>query len=297
MPAVMAHPHPTTIGALMLAWAALLSAPVRADEPRKSEQAVVEARRLIKVELRYAAAIELLEPALSDLELPQPLRIEAYELLAQASIAKGSIEKAEAAYASLLELSPDHQLSPTVSPKIREVFERVKKRGTRPLRLSGLSVDVSTHRLAFSGTLEDPSARVSGVDLYIREAGESSFRETPMEIDGESVKAVLESDIRRGTRVDYYVIARGKSGEPLARVGGPESPSSVLVELAQPDPATERITSEAKAEPPAEPSLFERWWFWAAIGGVVLTGIGAAYLIGHHRSEAPPGTLDPLHLP
>jgi tetratricopeptide (TPR) repeat protein len=116
------------IGALL---AVLLAVgPAGAAEPSKGAAAVAEARRRVLVELRYAEAIAILERALLDPDLPVPKRVEAYELLARALIARGELGRAQAAFDSLLEIDPGHALSESVSPKIRDVFLRA--RSARP---------------------------------------------------------------------------------------------------------------------------------------------------------------------
>jgi hypothetical protein len=273
---------------------ALPASSVLAQQWEQGSGAVIEARRLIKVELRYDDAIALLEPALLDAGLSAPLRIEAYELLGQASVAKGLIEKAEAAFVSLLELAPEHQLGPTVSPKIREVFERVKRRGPRAPRLMGLTASVAEHRLAFVATLDDPSSRVRSVDLFFRTLPDDRFRSIPMQIDDRALVASLDETLRGGTRIDYYVIARAKDGEPLARIGGPDSPSSVFVEGAGPSPVVTVV--DVKHDTEDSTPLIRRWWFWAAVGGVLVAGIAAALVIANQDSSVPQGTLPPLDL-
>src|SRR5262249_11518913 len=149
------------------------------------------------------------------------------------------------------------------------------KRGRqRSPRVVDMSVSVSDHQLHFAGTLDDPSARVRDVKLYVREAGDTSFRETPMALDGGALTAVLAQEMRRGARVDYYVIACGESGEALAKVGGPESPSSVFVEgapaIVQPPPAV--VSVDSPSEDKKSRSVLTEWWFWTAIGVVVVAG-------------------------
>jgi hypothetical protein len=295
MPGSFTRAHLTTIAVVALSLVGRLGV-AAADEPTRSERAVVEARRLVKVELRYVEAIDLLQTALADLDLSTPLRIEAYALLGQAFVAKGSIEKAEAAFGSLFQLSPDHELPSSVSPKIREVFERVKKRAEKGPRLVDFSVSVASHRLAFQGTLQDPSERVKSVDIYARAEGDAEFRERPMQIDERALSAVLDGDIRGRTRVDYYVIARGENGERLTQLGGPETPSSVFVEEAPAEIVPPNVARDSPPEAEKPQSIFDRWWFWTAVGGAIIAGVGVAIIVGT-RAHGPSGTLDPIHVP
>ena len=49
-------------------------------------------------------------------------------LIGIASVAQGASESAEAAFVALLNVDPSYRLDPLLSPKIREVFDRARRR-------------------------------------------------------------------------------------------------------------------------------------------------------------------------
>jgi tetratricopeptide (TPR) repeat protein len=67
--------------------------------------------------------------------------------------------------------------------------------------------------------------------------------------------------------------------EPLS--GAPAAPAAAVVA-----PAPADLSAR---ETPRGP-LWQRWWFWAGVGGVVAGGIAAALLISSAKSDRPPGT-------
>src|SRR5687768_16513240 len=90
---------------------------------------------MIDSELRYSAAIELLDRVLQDPDLSRKERVEAYRLLGIAYAAKGKPDSAEAAFAALLELEPEFVLDPLLSPKIRTIFEQAQAQTTKKPKL------------------------------------------------------------------------------------------------------------------------------------------------------------------
>jgi tetratricopeptide (TPR) repeat protein len=65
--------------------------------------------------------------------------------------------------------------------------------------------------------------------------------------------------------------------EPLSGPGA--APPAAVVAPAEPE------GKETRRGP-----LWQKWWFWAGVGGVVAGGIAAALLVSSARSDRPPGT-------
>jgi tetratricopeptide (TPR) repeat protein len=276
------------IAGITIAGLLLLARPALASDPSKLSASVAEARRLVKTELRYAEAVAVLESALLDPGLSLERRIEAYELLGHAQIAQGQIERAEAAFQSLLEIAPEHQLPAGTSPKIQEAYARVQKRQPHRAPLLGaVTTSVSGQRLSVAVSVRDPARRLAGIDLYFRTEPDAPFAVLAMALEGSIARGQLPEPLRAGNRVDYYLVARDKVGAVLARQAGSEAPLSVVIEMDRQPPPPQAVRGER---------WFEAWWFWTIVGGVALTGVGAAYLLSR-PSSAPSGTLDPIHVP
>jgi tetratricopeptide (TPR) repeat protein len=69
--------------------------------------------------------------------------------------------------------------------------------------------------------------------------------------------------------------------EPLSSPAAPSLPSAPPAAVVGPD-------VEAREAPRG--ALWQRWWFWAGVGGLVAGGIVAALLVSSNKSDRPPGT-------
>ncbi|MBI4819796.1 MAG: hypothetical protein HY791_26215 [Deltaproteobacteria bacterium] len=254
---------------------------------------IESARRLIEVELRFAEGAEILE-SLAQKELPREQKLDVYRLLGIAYVARGAPEAAQAAFGALLSLDPGFDLDPRLSPKILEVFNKVRAKMIERPKLVDVTAEVVGEQIIWKGRIEDPLRLAVDVMLYTRRPPEA-FLGTKVSIDGLAhLDARLPATATDGElRVEYYVIARDVAGRIVAQVGSPEAPSSLVVE---------RVV-EAKVDPnpivvapilPAEPELYERWWFWVGVGALAVgTGVGLVLLSGTETTE---GTLPAIQL-
>lgn len=250
---------------------------------------LTRARRLVDAELRYGAAIEVLDRLLQDPDLSRKERIEAYRLLGVAYAAKGAGDSAEAAFGALLELEPGYVLDPRLSPKIRSAFDRAKSKVARPVRLLEVRALPSGHRVAFTARIEDPDRRAETILLYSR-FGERAFESVEMSRAEDQAEAILILPDLEQLRVEYYLEAMSAEGDVLARAGSPEAPSSVVldrqVDLAPPAP-----------DQPVATPWYGKWWVWTIVAGVVGAGVAATVVAVENGGGAtPPSTLDPIHL-
>jgi tetratricopeptide (TPR) repeat protein len=247
---------------------------------------------MIEVELRYASAIELCEQVLKDPDLSRKERVEAYRLLGIAYAAKGKPDSAEAAFHALLELEPELELDPLLSPKILSIFEEAQAKIAARPRLEEVAAIPHDRRVTISARLEDPSRKVQDVLLFSR-FGDREYESSPMTREGDRAEAILTLPMLERLRVEYYLEARDGRGEVLARAGSAETPSSVVLErqipeLAPPPPP-------APAIEPATP-WYAEWWVWVIAAGVIGAGVATAVAIDQSSSDPPSGTLDPIPL-
>lgn len=252
---------------------------------------ITKANRLITKDLRYRAAIGILERVLADPAVTTREQIEAYRLLGIAYVARGERSSAVAAFGALLELDPGYQLDSRSSPKILGVFERARA-AARP-RIVDVSAIVEARRVVVAGKLEDPKARLTDVDLYTR-AGSPNFERRSMKIDEDRITAVVDLPDLDRMRIDYYVV--GRNGDRvLAEVGAAETPLSVVFERATAPPPPPVVVAPGPKDEPAP--WYGTWWFWSITSVVVVSAaIGVAVLIPKDP-DPPPGTLDPIQLP
>src|SRR5688572_29281205 len=145
-------------------FALVLSVLPAAAHAKGGAAALAEAKRMMRVP-KYADAIRSLERALQDPELSREQRTEALEILASAQVARNDVQRAEDAFSRLLELAPDHALAPSVSPKIRAVFDRVKESREQMPRVETVTATLGGDRIAFTVRVHDPDSRLESVVL------------------------------------------------------------------------------------------------------------------------------------
>ena len=247
---------------------------------------------MIDVELRYGAAIELLDRVLQDPDLSRKERVEAYRLLGIAYAAKGKPDSAEAAFAALLELEPDFVLDPLLSPKIRTIFEQARAKTAKEPRLEEVTALPRDRRLTITARLEDPGARVQDILLFSR-FGDREYEPQRMERAEERAEAILTLPMLDRLRVEYYLEARDAGGEVVARAGSAATPSAIVIE---------RTVPQVTPPPPPLPAIEEptpwyaEWWVWVIAAGVIGAGVATAVAIDQTKDEAPSGTLPPIRL-
>lgn len=275
---------------------------------------IAEASRLINAELRFKEATDMLERVLGDPRITREERIESYRLLGIAFVALGATDSAEAAFGALLEIEASFELDPLLSPKIHDVFERVRSRVATTPRIADVTVIPDGERIVFSGRIEDPSSRVVVVELFTRIGG-TEFERRTMEMSGDRLTAALDpgrsaddlaGDEARPTwvRIEYHIVGRSAEGAPIVRVADAENPSSVVVTRAPGPPASPAVQATlppASAIRTAEPSLprtpwYGEWWIWLIAAGVIGGGAVAALVFTSGGDGAPMGTLDPIRL-
>jgi hypothetical protein len=80
-------------------------------------------------------------------------------------------------------------------------------------------------------------------------------------------------------------ILAGQTGPAGANAPAPASPA-VMVAPAMPPPANPALDLHSAG--PEQPSMFERWWFWTAVGAAVV--VTAVIIVVSSRGHAPPAT-------
>jgi tetratricopeptide (TPR) repeat protein len=252
---------------------------------------LARAKRMIEVELRYTSAIEICDRVLEEPDLARKERVEAYRLLGIAYASKGKPDSAEAAFAALLELEPELELDPRLSPKILSIFERAQAKIAPRTAIEGVAALPENGRLTISARLQDPSARVQDVLLFSR-FGDREYESDVMSRAGDRAEAVIILPKLERLRVEYYLEARDGRGEVLARAGSKETPSAIVLDR--------QITEIAP--PPPLPAIEEatpwyaEWWVWVIAAGVIGAGVATAVVVDRTSDDPPRGTLDPIPL-
>jgi hypothetical protein len=199
---------------------------------------------------RYEESIQTLSGALVRPNMTKEQKIEMYRLLALDHITLGDNEEAESFVRALLGLQPDYELPRTESPRFRDFFAAARSKWEADGR-PGLVTDQSAlkpvalrhrspveaeanSRLVLAAQVDDPDHRVTSVRLFFRWGTSGKFSEeiTQYEPGTGAVRAIFPASAIRPPFVSYYMLAKDKSGVPLASSGDADAPFRIPI----PDP-------------------------------------------------------------
>jgi len=264
--------------------------PLAGGEVQARKPTLERARQLVEKELRYEEGISLVRRLLRRGNLGDAQRVEAFWLLGIAYVARGNTDSAEAAFWELLRIAPKHRLDPMVSPKVQEVFERVRGKLVTAPKLIALNARRTVTGLRFDARFEDEQGRLARLQLFY-ELAESDYDSVPMAVGEGEASATVDLSSREvldspSWRVEFYVVGYAADDESVARLGSAEAPSVVIL-----DRVTERVVV-----PKVEP-WYGRWWLWAAVGAAVIAATTTAVVLTSDSScQGPDGTLSPICL-
>lgn len=208
---------------------------------------LVQRGRDLYEDQRYEDSIQTLSGALVRPGNTRAQRIEIYRLLAFDYIILGRKDEADAAVRALLSLQPDFELPRSESPRFRDFFAATRTRweaegrpglvteqtAPRPVALKHASPSEAKpdEEIPLAAQLEDPDHRVSGVTLFYRTGSSGKYAETTASIDPAdgAVRTSIPAAVVRGPYVAYYLLARDKSGLPLASSGDADAPLRIPV--------------------------------------------------------------------
>jgi len=273
-----------------------------------ANQHLEEAKQLYK-RLKYADVPARLEKALAVEGNTKQQLCEIWELMGMAYVVLEDEKAARKAFKRLLSIDPDYHLSPGISPKILRFFSAVKKKYKPPPRVvfSGKTrVFTTPAKMARAEVhLDDPQSAVMRVDLWVKTKKSGRFSKRKMMQVGQN-RYTSYLPIKRieagGTRVEYYIQARGKGRKVLAAQGSRERPQVITLRLAPPIVETPPLPPPRRpAEDTGEPDRvstpwYHQWWFWTAVGVVAVgAGVGIGIAAGGGE-EIPIGSLGKLEL-
>jgi hypothetical protein len=268
----------------------------------------LEEARILYERLKYADVPARLEKALAHPGNTQKQLLEIYELMGMTYVVLEDEKAARKAFRKLLSIDPEHRLSPSISPKILRFFSSVKKKFKPPPRVAFRGkpkIYTTPAKVARAEVrVDDPQGAVMRVELLVRiKKGGRFIRRKMMQVGRDRYTSYLP--VKRieagGTRVEYFVLARGRSRKVLAAIGSREQPRAVTLRLPPPEveaPPPPPLLPPEQPEEPARVSKpwYHRWWFWTAVG-VVALGVGVSVGIAAGGEETIPlGTLGKLEL-
>jgi hypothetical protein len=236
--ALAAALHATTLGI----------APAALAQPKSSTTTLVQRGSELFDDQQYEESIQTLSAALVRPGATTKEKIEIYRLLAYNYIILKRNDEADAAVRGILVIDEGFALPPTESPRFRDFFENTRKKwdaeGKPGKAAAGGEVDTSkikiTHSspaeapkneaIKLSGTIDDPEARVRGVQLAYRTGAKGKFVTIAGTYALGSFRAQIPAASVKPPLVEYYVLAIDKGGLPLASRGDAANPIRVVVQ-------------------------------------------------------------------
>lgn len=232
--------------------------------------------------VEYERAVEVLSAALLEQGNDTQELVQIYRTLGTLYVYLGREAEAEAALRRLCCAAPEFQFDEYASPRIREVYSRVRAQWVEagrqceshateeaaPVTMDHLSPDVTgaDEALDITVTIEDPEMRVATVVLFYRASGESGFNQSAASmVQPGTFSVTIPGDAVQPPAAEYYLEAQDDTGESLAGQGTSRAPLRVPVR-----------EPEDRGR-----SVVRTWWFWSIIGGVVVaTALGLGLGLG-----------------
>jgi hypothetical protein len=223
---------------------------------------------------QYEESIQTLSGALVRPNNTKQQKIDIYRLLALNYITLNRKDEAESAVRGLLAIEPSYELPKGESPRFRDFFASVRQKWEsegkpglitseakepKPVTLQHNSPSqvAPETEIPLMTKLDDPDKRVTSIELHYRTGSSGKFTEVDMKLDPEqsTARANIPPKTVMPPFVEYYMLAKDKSGLPVGSRGDSDAPLRVTV-----------------------PERGSAWVLPVAIGGGVLVAGGAIAL-------------------
>jgi hypothetical protein len=223
--------------------------PAPAAPPAKSATtALIQRGSALFDDQAYEESIQTLSAALVRPGATDAEKIEIYRLLAYNFIILKRNDEADAAVRGIFVVDESFALAPSESPRFRDFFAATKKKWTdegkpgkavvgapppveKPIKMTHASPAEAKDgsALKLSGQIEDPDARVRGVQLAYRTGAKGKFVTVAATYTLGEFHATIPGNAVKPPLVEYYVSAIDKGGLPLTSRGDAGNPLRVVV--------------------------------------------------------------------
>jgi hypothetical protein len=287
--AIAASCHAATLAAMPEPALAQPAAGAAAGTGKTSTSGLIQRGADLFDDQQYEESIQTLSAALLRPGTSKQDKIEIYRLLAYNYITLRRSDEADGAVRGLLVIDETYRLAPTESPRFREFFDATRQKWEqegkpgkvdetkpvvveKPVRITHSSPAQvepdSTIRL--TGSLDDPGARVRGVQLAYRTGAKGKYVTAAATYAAGQFRAQIPGTAVKPPLVEYYLQAIDKDGLPVALRGDADTPLRIAV----PEKSGSVLTSP---------------WFWIPVGLLVAGGAVATTLILTQQKTEPPG--------
>jgi len=280
--------------AWLSAWVAALAvlcvaAGAVAQEPASVEDELSSLRELVLM-ARYEEAREPSRELLARTDLSPSERLAALEVRALLQIAERNTPGADETLRELYSRDPDYRMSdPEASPVVIDAFNRA--RAARPTPVP-VQIEQSADVVAGDDPvvairIVDGQGAVTGLTVSYRTEDEVDYnRVGPRLRDGAARARLALARSSNASRIAYYVEALAPSGASLASVGSAAEP--LWIETGESgDGAGGGGGGGGGGEggTTVDSGLLGQWWFWTAVGAVVVGAVVIAIAVATSGSQ------------
>ncbi len=263
---------------------------------QESPATVLERARELILHARYADAVPQLELLLARRDLRASERNQVLEMIAIAHVANRDEPQADRTLDVLYRRDPEHRLSDRdQGPVVEAAFERARARAHERVAVeiehsqpSGSSARIAVEIVEGADAVEDLRVAFRASDV---EAPYTRLEMTRASPERAEAQLPIPEDSGGSAELEYYIEALAPSGASLARVGDAESPLAISITRPQsaPDLALRGIEEDHADRPtrvePTSGGLLGEWWFWTAVGAVVIGGGVTSYVLLNQGPE------------
>ncbi len=270
-----------------------------------ADDALPDVTRMVR-ELRYEDALARVESVRGDPASTPAVKLRALELAALAHRGLGHEAGAREACTRLLTLDPGAELTgQRPSPRVVELFQSVRQSLQDDEPRAGLTTEIDVPSL--EGASVSATARADGENAIVRVVFRADVGGRSTEINAARGGPPWRAEVPVANREDLrrlVVVARGfaPSGRlsavsPPARAGGGAAGGTGTGSEEGDGDGDPYGIGETPTEEGGRGGLTGKWWFWGAIGAVVVGGTVTAILLATSGDEEPrQGDLGSLQL-
>lgn len=217
---------------------------------------------------QYAEAIAAYDDVLARPELQSSDRRESLLYQAFSHIALKHEDAARRSFRAVLAQEPTFSLPPYTAPKIRALFEQVRKEVSLKPQILALPASATHEQLTVAFTLSN--VRGQRVLLLYRARGTTSYREAALSGSPTAQTQIALSAPVPDT-IEYYAEIR-EGISVVATAGTASEPLSMKI------PGAHNLATVPVAEASVSTStpVYKTWWLWTIVGVVVAGGAATA---------------------
>jgi len=248
--------------------------------------------------VQFDEALKTLDDAIDKVENVNEDLIAIYLLKAKIYIVLNKETEAKNFFLKLLFLDGNYKINSDESPKIVEFFENVKKKFQE-----SLTVKLSPAEILFTPVTKTEykdklpiSVIISNMNesrdakIFYRMIGYDKFMKSDlMPLSGDDFEGYIPLSIEQSSQdfmIEYFIGVLDFQGSIIAAY--PDQSNPILLTVTVPEKITEKKDDKINnGNPtPANSSIFEKWWFWTIVIGVVGGGVGTYFLLNGDETKA-----------